>query len=691
MSKKFLKRVSVTSGLIVAVGFLAFWKLFYFPFEGRAFEMRDMVPRGVDFFVAKADLVGDFEGRSLDFPYVPALEDLGQNRRWLDLKDSDFYRDVESQLRELRRVFQESCVDVKLHTVNMLDEFLGTEVILAGYLGNQGFEDATWCAYARVSMWAKMGYGWVLENEFSRDQLQGVTIVKDGELFKISFRANGQPMTLYCVRYADVMLIGNEKKIVAESHELAQGNTMDVEPLGPSAHYKDGVWRPLQTWKKRTEVSQPNVLEFHLQPKKLVALDPDLSEWGKNIAEDNRNEKILASFVNLDSWRFLSGTVIFEPMSLSFLAHLVVNETMHSDFQKELFNENVPPRSKWMDEFFGMVPQTAVAAAALRLSAGAFITELFEDVLDRDERLLINEQLRKTGKYKNFAELIAQINRSVQPRVGVVLRPNRRSQKTIDTFDVHNPSPFPQWAWVFWIKKDVRGRLKSAPLSKLIDLLNTHRGAFNITQAFTLTLAGGGSSDKAFEFAIPQIPGTGNIAVCTYGQYFIFGNSGPFIEQMTRALVDARVPSMRDDKDYLTIEADISPAVNGVGFVWSRNLKKVGEDFKAFNEKLKSFMDQSWARRVRPKAEQAVLRGYPKYRNLSQAQKSSDWTAISKAIDDRLDRMWVDEQKTRKLGDAAGLSQFLGLTDVFRTAYIELVMKSDSLQVQGRVLESGYK
>ena len=688
MSKKMLKRLSISSGLLVAVGFLAFWALFFFPFEGRAAEIRDMVPRGVDFFVAKADLAGDFEGDSLAFPYVPELEEMGRTRRWLDVKDGELFTPVEVQLRELRTVFEGALVDVQIHTVNLLDEFLGTEVQVAGYFGNQGFEDATWCAYARVSGWAKMGYGWVCENEFSRETLrqQGVVIENDGEFFKVT--AGGT--SYHCVRHFDVLMVANDRKLLSQSFELAQGNLLDAEPLGPSAHYIDGVKRPLQEWQKQTGIDTPNVVEFHLQPKNLVAALPALRSWGKNIAEDDRNQKILASFVNLDSWRFLSGTGIFEPYSLSLLTHLVVNENMHTKFQKGLFNDNVQLRSEWMDEFFGMVPQTAVAAAALRLPAGDFINELFEDVLDRDERLVVNEQLKKTGKYKNFGELVARINSAVRPRVGVVLRPNRRSEKTKAAFDVHNESPFPQWAWVFWIKRDRRGRLMSKPLSELINLLNTHRGAFNVTKAYTLKLAGGGSSDVAFEFAIPQIPGTGNIAVCTYGEYFIFGNSGPFIESMAQALVLPNVASMREHDDYLEIEPEISPAVNGVGFVWAQNLKKVGEDFQAFSEKLDSFMDNSWARQNRPRAEQAVLRRYPRYRTMAAAQRSSDWTKIRDETEKRLDQMWAEHQKNSQLADVAGLSQFQKLNEVFRTAYIEMVMKSDSLQVRGRVLETGY-
>lgn len=688
MTKKMLKRLSVASVLSVAVGFLAFWVLFFFPFEGRATEIRDMVPRGVDFFAAKAGLAEDFEGDSMAFPYVPSLDEMGKTRRWENLKDGDFFQQVDAQLRDLRRTFQEAQVDAKVHTINLLDEFLGTEFQVAGYFGNQGFEDATWCAYARISMWAKMAYGWLCENEFSREALrqQGIVVENDGDFFKIT--AGGT--SYFCVRYYDVLMIGNDRGMVSQSFELAQGNLHDAEPLGPSAHYIDGVKRPLQEWKKQTGIDSPNVVEFHLQPKNLVPALPWLRNWGKNIAEENRNEKILASFINLDSWRFLSGTAILEPFSFSLLTHLVVNENMHSKFQKGLFNDNVQLRSEWMDEFFGMVPQTAVAAAALRLPAGDFINELFEDVLDRDERLVVNEQLKKTGKYKNFGQLVAQINGAVRPRVGVVLRPNRRSEKTKQAFDVHNESPFPQWAWVFWIKRDRRGRLVSKPLSELIKLLNTHRGAFNVTKAYTLKLAGGGSSDVAFEFAIPQIPGTGNIAVCTYGEYFIFGNSGPFIESMAQALVLPKVSSMREHEDYLEIEPDISAAVNGVGFVWAENLKKVGEDFQAFADKLDSFMDNSWARQNRPKAEQTTLRRYPSYRTMAQAQRSSDWPKIRKAIEDRLDQMWADHQKSSQLASVAGLSQFLELTEVFRTAYIEMVMKSDSLQVRGRVLEQGY-
>jgi len=159
---------------------------------------------------------------------------------------------------------------------------------------------------------------------------------------------------------------------------------------------------------------------------------------------------------------------------------------------------------------------------------------------------------------------------------------------------------------------------------------------------------------------------------------------------MARALVRPNVPSMREDKDYQEFEEEMSAAVNGVGFVWADNLRKVGEDFKTFSEKLDSFMDNSWARKNRPKAEQTTLRRYRQYRSLSQAQKSADWSRISKEIESTLDGMWSKHQKSNRLAGVAELEQFLDLTEVFRTAYVQMVMKSDSLQVRGRVLERGY-
>ena len=142
---------------------------------------------------------------------------------------------------------------------------------VAGYFGKRGIEDARWCAYTRVSMWGRAAYG-LLGRGYVRSQMssQGVVITDDDEFYRLS--ARGMDRDLYLARYLDCVMVSNDRVLIGESYQLAQGNTHDVEPLGPSSHFVDGVRKPLTSWSKRTgvEADQRNVLELHLQPKALV-------------------------------------------------------------------------------------------------------------------------------------------------------------------------------------------------------------------------------------------------------------------------------------------------------------------------------------------------------------------------------------------------------------------------------------
>ena len=68
------------------------------------------------------------------------------------------------------------------------------EVQVAGRFGPAGFDDMRWCAYLRISSWVKAAYGWIMQRGFSRDAFPGVTIVDDGEYYKITARGE----TYYC-------------------------------------------------------------------------------------------------------------------------------------------------------------------------------------------------------------------------------------------------------------------------------------------------------------------------------------------------------------------------------------------------------------------------------------------------------------------------------------------------------------
>ena len=692
-AKKILK---ITSIVVVSLAMLLLFLVAFFlfnPFEGSLPEIRDAVPRSVDFYIHKANLTDDFENPD-NFPYIPALDHIGKTPAWAVVKKGTLYRDlgITNFLREVRDGFKRVREDVPfLHPV---DDLIGDELQVAGYFGPNGFSDARWCAYSRVSFWGKAAYGAIAHNTM-REELrkQGIVIGDDKPFYKI--RLPNSRQDYYAVRYLDCVMISNDKVLISDSYELAQGNHQNVEPLGPSAHYLDGVRKPLKRWKDRTEVEKPNVLEMHIQPDRLLAKMPSWRDWPDAKNDDEVNQKILASFINTGSWKFLSGSLIFEPNSLSFLSHLVVNNNKHTKFQNEVFKSDPTSRKEWMDRFFRMVPREACGAAALRLSAGAFIRELVKDALDKDSRAEVNSAIRRTGKYKGLDSLVADLEANLRPRVGVILRPNRRSADSKEKFKVKFESPFPQGAWVFWVRKGNRsGRPLNQPFKDLIHLINQHRTAFAITSAFKLTLAGGGASaDVAYEFAIPDIPGTGSIAICTYGEYFIISTSGPLIHSIVAART-GKVRSRSDDPDFAEFVEEMPSALNGVAFAWADQLTEVLKDFEQFATQDSGFFEPAWARDNIPRAEQTVFRRSwrLRYRTIASIPvDSKDKKAFDKEVDEEMRKLW-GEHRVKAMGtDIATLKQARNLVQTFRSAYIQMVLDSTSLQIWGRALTPDYR
>ena len=174
-ARKLLKISAITlASLALLVLFLVAFFLFN-PFEGSVTEIRDAVPRGVDFFVHKARLREDFTlddgaAASDQFPYFPVLDKIGKSKSWAELKRGSWYRDLglTGSLQALRKQFQQMRTDVSF--VNLVDDIIGEEVQVAGYFGARGVEDAKWCLYTRVSWRTKAVFG-ALAQSFVREQM----------------------------------------------------------------------------------------------------------------------------------------------------------------------------------------------------------------------------------------------------------------------------------------------------------------------------------------------------------------------------------------------------------------------------------------------------------------------------------------------------------------------------------------
>jgi len=693
--KKLLKITGITVGSVIILVLLLVAAFVYNPFEASLPAMKDVVPRNVDFCVRKANLLADFEGREDGFPVIPAVKDLFSREAWQQVLSGPAaakygLSGLERSLADARRTFQE----LRNSHLHLVRDVVGEEVLVAGRFVSR--DRAKWCAYLSVGWRIRFAYG-LLQYGFVQEQLRqnGISLQQVGDdppFYKIRLR--GSPQDMYVIRERNCLIVSNDLKLAQDSWECAVGGPNAPEPLTRSSHYIDGVDNAIKAWKKRTEVPDPNTLEIFLRPGQLLPLIPQLRHWPNPKQEDSRNERVAASFVNFNSWRFLSGSLVFESNSLSLLLDLEVDNTRHTKFLKDFFKTERDERSKWMDDFVGMVPANAVAAASLRMPAGGFLHEMYQQGLDSAEKEVLNDTLRQTTVYKDVTNLIDKVKLSFLPRVGIVLSKNERSATFRELFPVQEETAMPQWVWVFWVAPG-----REQPVQEFVNTLKKHMGAFGFTNAHKLPLLRGSSSDVAFEFANPLIPGTGQLAVCTYGlgvgrgqaQYFFVGTSGPLIKRMINARLD-KVRSLRSDPDYQNhFEPELPNAVNGLVWISGKHTQQVLQALLDERQHTGDRPPPEWDLANRPVAERTVFRQkYRPYRRPSAIPRS-----LRKRFDDdvtrELDKMWEKKKKSFSAEGRAEMEQWIHLTEALRSFYLQVILDPHSLRLTGRVLTTEYR
>ena len=83
------------------------------------------------------------------------------------------------------------------------------------------------------------------------------------------------------------------------------------DSFGRSASYHDGVEKRLRDWENM--VGEPaNAVEFYMRPDRYFPLVDWDDGWPDPRHPDDMNERVMASFLNLQNWLFLTGSAIFE-------------------------------------------------------------------------------------------------------------------------------------------------------------------------------------------------------------------------------------------------------------------------------------------------------------------------------------------------------------------------------------------
>lgn len=684
-------------GLVVFL--LMFVAAFIFnPFESSLPELRDIVPRDVNFFVRKQGLSEDFD----PFP---------QPRFWPALTASDGFDAVQKgglgrsfsqsgglkAVEDARNTFEQVANDSG-GFLDIMRDVIGDELIIAGmnhdYSVSPSRPLATphWCVYTRITWRVKMLHG-LAGFGFVRGKLeeQGMAMSSEDDLMVIT--PSGQD-PIYIKRYKDALMIANNTGLLGKAQLLIDGNR-DEEPIGRQPAYEDGVGQRVKRWSEDNDVPGIKALEFVVEPNKFDGFQRFAASWPNPQNRDSMNERVLASFLNLKGWMQVTGGLMFDDGVLGATGQIGLNSRQHTGFQSSFYTAEQQRREQWLDPFLDMVPESACAAAALRMPAGDFLHAMF-DALEKDEKSLINDALRNAtyaGEHvQDVRDLVERLRLAFQPRTGFVFRRNMPDMSKDKDGNLAVPvtakSPMPQVAWVFWLKPGRKTLVES-----LVTMLRSYSSSFGFQKVYELGVPFGDSTlpERVTEFTNPQIPGTGEIAMLVFREFFVVSNSGPLIRDIVRTRYSATTGarSIRDTSEYAELERELSSTLSGLVWLDAEKLQPVLDDYMSFADSNTSAPNPEWMMQVRPSAEDYVRKKhYPRYPSMASMPPNlkEQGSEFDKRVVAYMRQKWTKERTNFTADDRASMEQLRGFTEMFKAAAVQVELQNNYIRYQARIM-----
>jgi hypothetical protein len=146
--KSRLLRILLAVGLVLLfAGYFAFSTFLFSPTEGDyEFDLATLVPRDIDYYVAKGSLASDFS----DFPTLKSAEEISQTRAWLAFEGSGDWTKLKRELGIEDALARLDEIKSNLHGMSLLSIFGGRDVAIAGYAKGGDATQWDWAVYGRV-------------------------------------------------------------------------------------------------------------------------------------------------------------------------------------------------------------------------------------------------------------------------------------------------------------------------------------------------------------------------------------------------------------------------------------------------------------------------------------------------------------------------------------------------------------
>lgn len=549
--------------VLVFAGYFAFSTFLFSPTESDFdADLSTLVPRQVDFYVAKADLRDDIA----PWPRLAAWPEIEATTAWTNFARFDL-PELDRELRLTATYEELAKLPDSIRGIDPLDVFGGSHVTLAGFFKPGRIEDADWVVLGRVSWKGKLAASLLRYPGLLKLDQQGIGAeVGDGH---VTLTLPGQPRPIHVARLRDVVAIGTSLELVTKVAALDDAGGQDS--FGMGATYADNIQAAPRS-------PERDDFEIYVDWRKLA----------ENLRLDGR-------VPDPDSQDFLTAFTgkLFQLGSLKSLAGIVgLRGGVQADLRAELSSELITPvqrrlyagrgfeRAEVTQDYARLAQDDASVFALIQAGLGDLLREMFSSA-EPALRTNLEDLLRSTGEFPDAITFVTEMDSLFKNRMALVLRPNDY------TYDVkrdppNDGRPAIAWCLVVWMEDPAKS---GARINQLHQVVNRNQGRFGIEGrsagepgVFKNVVAGG---FEIWEFWQKFVPGTGHIATCQVGDMYWVSNSFKMLDDMLPTYHNGAPgsPRLTDVAEFNALYASTPGSGNVVVWINPRSLAVVRRQF----------------------------------------------------------------------------------------------------------------
>jgi len=567
--RRWFKILTTLLGLFAFVGYFAFSTFLFPPHEDDwEFDVSALVPRDVDFFVAKAALKEDFG----EFPRLAAANRIQRTEAWMELDTSPAYgawlesNGIEQMLAQLR----EGLAQIPLG-YSPLDVFGGSDLALAGRFKGQSIEQADWAIYGRLNWMGKAALGALNYPGLIGLDGSGLVVTEEEGILHL---AGGQlSQDLYVARVLDVGVLGSEASLVRAAVELERAS--GENSLYLSADYGDRI----ETVRSRS--AKGDEVEVLLD---LRALLDNLGH--KGTLPDTSSERFLTAFMGrvfqIPACRKVMGVIGFDDG---------VNVDLHGTFsseeittaQRRIYGRDAGfGHEKVMEKVAIVAPEDAVLFAYLEGPIATLLEEVLASV-DPAMKSNLADAFRSTGRFSDLDAVRNHLAVSLHNRLALVVRENdyaKESKLDPATGRMEYAGPPNDGQSVFAVAL-ITWYSDEGKLIELRELIGQSPAYFGLE---------GRNGDTGYyqhkvgnydtrEFWSRFVPGTGVIATMNTHDQFIISNVHEMLRDIykTTTIGGREYPRLSSRPEFIELMSDTVPSANMLVWMNPQSARKTLE------------------------------------------------------------------------------------------------------------------